>query len=91
VSSKKVLAHIEKSKKEKYLGPLRKQWKNFTPLIYSVDGLAGKEAKSTARKISILLSEKWGKTHLVVASFINMKIALSLARSLSMCLHNSRN
>jgi len=31
VSSKKVLARIKKSKKEKYLGPLREQWKNFTP------------------------------------------------------------
>jgi len=91
VSSKKVLIRIKKSKKEKYLGPLCEQWKNSTPLIYSVDSLAGKEAKSATRKTSLLQSEKWGKTHSVVASFVNMKIALSLACSLSMCLRNSRN
>jgi len=90
-SPEKVLAQVEKNKKEKYLGPLREQRKNFTPLIYSVDGLAGKEAKSAARKVARTLSEKWGKTHSVVANFVNTKIALSLARSLSMCIRNSRN
>jgi len=85
------LSRLEQGKKDKYLGPLHEQWKNFTPLMYSVDGSAGKEAKPATRKLSRLLSEKWGKMHSVVSNFVNTKIALSLAHSTSMCLRNSRN
>ena len=35
----KVIAAQEKEKKDKYLHPCQEHRKNFTPLVYSVDGI----------------------------------------------------
>ena len=42
----KVLARHENEKKDKYLHNCHEQRKNFTPMIYSVGGIAGREARS---------------------------------------------
>ena len=42
----KVLAQQEKEKKNQYLHPCLEMWKDFTPLVYSVDGITGREAKN---------------------------------------------
>ena len=39
----KVLRQQEEAKKRKYLIPCQQAHKHFTPLVYSVDGLEGKE------------------------------------------------
>ena len=57
----KVLAAHEKEKKKKYLAPLHAQRKDFTPMIYSVDGIAGREAKSAEKRLVSALAEKWKK------------------------------
>ena len=41
----KVLELQEKEKKAKYLAHLHEQRKDFTPMVYSLDGIAGKETK----------------------------------------------
>jgi hypothetical protein len=40
----KVLEQHEKEKKDKYLQNCLEMRKDFTPMIYSVDGIAGREA-----------------------------------------------
>ena len=45
----KVLASQEKEKKDKYLASCHEMRKDFTPLVYSVDGIAGKEAKAVEK------------------------------------------
>ncbi len=40
----KVLAQQEKEKENQYLHPCLEMQKDFTPLVYSVDGIAGREA-----------------------------------------------
>ena len=45
LSSAKVLKEAEKLKKDKDLAPCLARRRGFMPLIYSVDGMAGKEAK----------------------------------------------
>ena len=46
LSSAQVLKAAEKVKKDKYLAPCLARWRGFMPLAYSVDGMAGKEARS---------------------------------------------
>jgi len=40
----KVLEQHEKEKKDKYLQNCLEMWKEFTPMVYSVDGISGREA-----------------------------------------------
>jgi len=41
-----VLAQQEREKKNLYLRPCLEMRKDFTPLVYSVNGIAGREAKN---------------------------------------------
>ena len=59
----KVLAAQEKEKKKKYLAPLHAQRKDFTPMIYTVDGIAGREAKSAEKRIASTLAIKWEREY----------------------------
>jgi len=47
----KVLAQQEKEKKKQYLRPCLEMRKDFTPLVYSVDGIAGREAKNAEKRL----------------------------------------
>jgi hypothetical protein len=57
----KVLAQQEKEKKNQYLCPCLERRKDFTPLVYSVDGIAGREAKNVEKRLTYHLLEKWHK------------------------------
>jgi hypothetical protein len=57
----KVLAQQEKEKKNQYLQPCLEMRKDFTPLVYSVDGITGREAKNAEKHLAYHLSEKWHK------------------------------
>ena len=57
----KVLANHKKEKKTKYLAPLHEQRKDFTMMVYSVDGIAGREAKSAKKHLAAVLASKWRK------------------------------
>ena len=54
----KVLATQEKEKKKKYLPSLHAQRKDFTPMIYSVDDIAEREARSAEKRLASALAEK---------------------------------
>ena len=53
LSSAQVLKAAEKIKKDKCLAPYLARRRGFMPLVYSVDGMAGKEAKSFDRRIAL--------------------------------------
>ena len=48
----KVLERQEKEKKGKYLTSCLEMRKDFTPLVYSVDGVAGREARSAEKRLA---------------------------------------
>ena len=58
LSSSKVLENAGKIKKDDYLTPCLTRRRGFVFLLYSVDGVAGKETKSFERCIALLLSRK---------------------------------
>ena len=59
----KTLAVHEKEKKRKYLSSLHDQRKDFTPMVYSVDGIAGRKAKSAEKRLASALAEKWKREY----------------------------
>jgi hypothetical protein len=48
----------EKDKKNQYLRPCLEMRKDFTPLVYSVDGIAGRETKNAEKRLAYHLLEK---------------------------------
>ena len=58
ISLAKVLERAAKAKKEKYLQACLDRSRSFTPLVYLVDGMTCKEAKTFEKRIACLLAEK---------------------------------
>ena len=87
----KILARQEKEKKQKYLDPCLERRRTFTPLVFSVDGLRGKECAAASRRLALLLSKKWSKTYSQVCGFVRSRLAISLVRAASMCLRGTRD
>jgi len=52
----KVLEQHEKEKKDKYLQNCLEMRKDFTPMVYSVDGIAGREAQNAEKRLATHLA-----------------------------------
>ena len=74
----KVLAAHEKEKKTKYLQSCLQMRKDFTPLVYSVDGIAGWEAHNAERKLASHLAAKWGRKYSEMVYYVRVRMALRL-------------
>jgi hypothetical protein len=55
----KVLEQHEKEKKDKHLWYCLKMWKDFTPMVYLVDRIAGHEAQNAEKRLATHLADKW--------------------------------
>jgi hypothetical protein len=86
----KVLEVHEKEKKNKYLKACLEQRRDFTPFVVSTDGLIGKEAKTSLKKLSSLLAEKWGKSYSEVCGYVNARMSIAIVRATHLCLRGSR-
>ena len=89
-SSEKVLERAAKQKKDKYLNACLERRRSFTPLVYSVDGLACKEARAFERRIAGLLATKWDRRYSEMAGFVRARMSLAIVRSNTMLLRGSR-
>ena len=81
-----VLAKAAKRKKDKYLEACRERRREFIPMAYSVDGLAGKEARAAEKRLASLLASKWDRP-----CFVKTRMSLSIVRSISMLLRGCRS
>ena len=86
----KVLETQEKEKKDKYLRKCLDRRKHFTPMVFSVDGMAGKEAKKTMKHLASLLAEKWEPPHGQMVHFVQTNMSISLCRSVTLMLQGGR-
>ena len=87
----KVLARQEKEKKGKYLNSCHEMRKDFTPMVYSVDGVAGREARSAEKRLAILLAAKWKRQYSQVVYFVRVRMQLALVRSTGLLIRGTRN
>ena len=91
LSSAKVLKNAEKIKKDKYLAPCLARRRGFIPLIYSIDGIAGKEAKSFERRTALLLAEKWDRPYIQMVGDVRRRMGLAIIRHNTTLLRGSRS
>ena len=59
IDSERILESRARVKKLQYLRPYAARRRSLTHLIYSVDGLAGREAQAFEKRVTHLLVEKW--------------------------------
>ena len=86
----KILKKQEDDKKNKYGEACRAAHRHFTPLVYSVDGMEGGEAKAARRRVASRLATKWGKQYSQMCGFVRSRISISLVRATSRCLRGTR-
>ena len=86
----KVLAAHEKEKKARYLDACLERRRQFTPLVFSVDGMAAPEARAAIKRLAQLLAEKWQTEYSIVCGYIRSQLSIALARSTSLCIRGAR-
>ena len=86
----KVLNKCEKLKKAKHLAPCLEQRRDFTPLVYSVDGMAGRETKQAERRAASLLANKWKREYSEMVGYVRARMALAVVRSNTLLMRGSR-
>ena len=52
-----------------------------TPLVYTVDGMAGREARAAEKWLEKLLAEKWRREYSEMVRIIQARMSLALIRS----------
>jgi hypothetical protein len=87
----KVLLRQEKEKKDKYGALCIARRRTFTPLVFSVDGLIGKEGKAASKRLASCLAAKWKRSYSEVCGFVRSRLSIALLRSSSRCLRADRN
>ncbi|XP_066922310.1 uncharacterized protein [Clytia hemisphaerica] len=63
---------------------------SFTPLIFSTNGGAGREAQIFIKALATLLSEKRDELMQITLNYLRTKISFALARSTVLCIRGSR-
>jgi hypothetical protein len=87
----KVLLRHEKEKKDKYGALCIARRRTFTPLVFSVDGLLGKEATAASKRLASSLAAKWKRSYSEVCGFIRSRLSIALIRTSSRCIRADRN
>ena len=60
------------------------------PLIYSVDGIAGRETQAFEKRIAHFLAEKWERHYSKLRGFVRSRMTLSVVHSNSLLLRSAR-
>ena len=87
----RVITNREKAKKKKHLKACEERRRSFTPLVFSVDGLHGSEAKAACKCLAAKLASKWKRPYSDVCGYVRSRISVALVRSASLCLRGARD
>ena len=90
MDSETILESCVRVKKLQYLQSCAERRHSFMPLIYSVDGMAGREAQSFEKRITHILTEKWERHYSELRGFVRGRMSLSVVRSNSLLLRGTR-
>jgi hypothetical protein len=87
----KVLNKCEMEKKDKHLRACHEMRRDFTPLVYSVDGCAGRETKQAERKLAGVLAAKWDREYSEMVAYVRTRMALAVIRANTLLIRGSRS
>jgi hypothetical protein len=85
----KVLLQHEKEKKDKYLQTCLEMWKDFTPMVYLVDGIAGCKAWNAKKRLATHLASKYNRRYSQMVYYV--RILMSIAVVCTNSLYNDAN
>ena len=86
----KCLAGQEKEKKRKYERACHEQRKDFQPMVYSVDGMAGPKTRAAEKRLASVLAVKWRREYSEMCGFIRTRMAIAVVRSNTLMWRGSR-
>ena len=89
-SSAKVLEKAAKVKKDKYEAACTARRRTFAPLVYSVDGMACKEALAFEKRVASLMASKHERRYSEMVGFVRARMSLSVIRSNTLMLRGAR-
>eukprot|EP00957_Ditylum_brightwellii_P045526 3451276-Ditylum_brightwellii.AAC.1 len=85
-----VLAAAEKAKKDKYLEACLERRRTFTPLVYSVDGMAANKAKAAEKRMASLLAGKLHRQYSKMVGYVRAQMVLAVVRTNTVLLRGPR-
>jgi hypothetical protein len=86
-----ILQYAENAKKAKYGVACEERRVDFTPLVVSVDGALGREAKAFITRLSQGLALKWGRNYSEIKGWIQARLSFAIVRATSQCFRGSRS
>ena len=86
MTPEKALAKAEKEKKDLYLHACPVRRRNFTPMLYSADGIPGAEALAAQNRLSALLRYKLKREYSEMYGFVQARKSLAIVGYYSLLL-----
>jgi hypothetical protein len=65
--------------------------KNVTPRVYSVDGIAGRDARNAEKMLATQLAGKWNREYLQMVYYDRVRMAIMVVRANSLLIRGSRD
>ena len=92
MTPEKALAKAEKEKKDYCLQACLERRRNFTPMVYSVDGIPGAEALAAQKRLAALLSYKLKREYPEMCGFVRARMLLAIVRynNLLLCIPHDK-
>ena len=63
--------------------------KNFTPMVYSVDGIAGREAQNAEKRLATHLDGKWNRDYSQMVYYVRVRMAIVVVCANSLLIRGS--
>ena len=86
----KCLEGQEKDKKRKYETACHEQRKHFSPLVYSIDGMAGPMTRAAEKRMASRLAWKWKREYSEMCGYVRCRMSIAVVRSNSLMWRGSR-
>ncbi len=87
----KVLEQHEKEKKDKYLQNCLEMRKDFMPMVYSVDGIPGREARNAEKRLATHGVGKWNREYSQMVYYVRVRMTIAVVRANSLLICGSRD
>ena len=89
-ASDKILERFARQKRDKYESACNENRRDFTPLVYCVDGMPCEAAEAAEKRLAALLASKWNRAYSEMVSFVRQRLSLAIVRSNTMLLRGER-
>jgi hypothetical protein len=86
-----VLSQHKKEKKDKCLQTCLEMRKDFTPIVYSVDGIARREARNAKKRLATYLAGKWKCGYSQMVYYVRVRMAIAIVCANSLLIRGSRD